>query len=157
MGNGTAIDAGMKVAHGTGQLDLVIVQSAQAVGDGRDAFGKHGGVGNHERIGFEFFLIFLDEIPEADAADFLFAFDENFDVDGKFSGDLMQGLKGLEMDVDLSLIVGGAARVNVAAANGGFERGGGPKLQGFGRPDVVMSIEEDGWFAGVVEKVGMNN
>ena len=156
IGNGTAIDAGVKVAHGAGQLDLVIVQSAQAVGDRRDAFAEHGSIGDDERIGFEFFFIFLNEIPEADATDFLFALDENFDIDGKFSGDLVQGLKSFEMDVDLSFVVGGTARVNVAVANGGFERGSGPKVQGFGRLNVVMSIEQDGWFAGRVERFGID-
>ncbi len=93
----------------------------------------------------------MDEIPEADAADFLFAFDQDLNVDGKFSGHLMQRLKSFEMDVHLAFVVGRTASVNVAVANGGFERRRCPKVERLGRLNVVMSIEEDRWFAGRVE------
>ena len=83
----------------------------------------------------------MEEMLEVRAADFLFALDENFDIDGKFSGDLVQGLKSFEMDVDLSFVVGGTARVNVAVANGGFERGSGPKVERFSGLYVVMPVK----------------
>ncbi len=104
----------------------------------------------------KFFFIFLHEIPEADAADFLFTFDENFDVDGKFSGNLMQGLKSFEMDVDLAFVVGSAASVNVAVANGRFESGSGPKVERLGGLNVVVAVKKDGGLAGRVERFGVN-
>ena len=42
-----------------------------------------------QRIGLEFFLIFLNEIPEADTADFLLTFNQNLDVNGEFAAHLV--------------------------------------------------------------------
>src|SRR5258708_30195216 len=99
----------MQIAGGTGQFDLVVIQSAQTVGDGGHALGEHGSVGDDQRVGFEFFFVFLDVIPEADAANFFFALDQNFDVDGKFAVHILQRFERFQMNVHLALVVGGAA------------------------------------------------
>jgi len=85
VGDRAAVDARVQVADGAGQFDLVIVETAQTIGDGGDTFSEHGSVRNDERIGFQLLLIFLNKIPEADAADFFFAFDEDFNVNRQIS------------------------------------------------------------------------
>ena len=94
IGNRAAVHAGMKIAHGAGQFDLIIIQAAQSVGDGGHALGEHRRIGNDERVGFQLFLVFLDVVPKADAADFFFAFDQDFYVDGKLAIHFLDGFEG---------------------------------------------------------------
>src|SRR5260221_13797949 len=60
------------------------------------------------------------------------------------------------MNVNLALIVGGAAAVNVAVANGGFGGRSGPKMERFGGLDVIVAVKEDGGFAGRVKGLGID-
>ena len=64
IGNGAAINTGMEIAHRPGQLDLVIIQPAQAVGDRRDALAQHRGVGDNQGIRLQFFLVALHITPK---------------------------------------------------------------------------------------------
>jgi hypothetical protein len=146
----------VKIANRAGQFDLIVVQPAKSVGDGGDAFAKHGSIGNDEGVGLELFPIFLDVVPEANAADFLFAFDEDFDVDGEISVEIVDGLKGFEVDVNLAFVVGSAASVDVAVADGWFESGSGPEMKRLGGLDVIMTVEKNGGFAGGLEGFGIN-
>ena len=138
----------MKIAHGASQFDLVIIQAAQAIGDGGHALGEHRRVGNDERVGFQLFLVFLDVVPKADAADFFFAFDQNLYVDGKLAVHFLDGFERFQMDVDLAFVVGGAAAEEIAIANRGFKGGRSPKIERLGGLNIVMAIKEDGGFAG---------
>ncbi len=74
----------MQILRGAGDFDLVVIQAAEAVGDGRHAFREHGSVRYDERIGFQAFAIFLHEIPKADAADFFFPSIITFTLSGIF-------------------------------------------------------------------------
>ena len=85
IGDCAAINTGVEVALRAGQFDLIVIQAAQSVSDGGDAFPQHGRIGNQERIGLQLLFIFLDKVPEADAADFFFSFDQDLHVDGKLA------------------------------------------------------------------------
>jgi hypothetical protein len=98
----------------------------------------------------------LNEIPEADAADFFLAFDENLDVDRKFSVNLVEGFECLEVDVDLAFVVSRAATVDVAVANSGLKSGRSPKVQRLGGLNVVVAIKKDRGFAGGFEGFGID-
>src|SRR5882762_3905494 len=74
----------------------------------------------------------------------------------EFAGKFLERLQRLQMNVDLALIVGGAAAVNVAVANGGFEGRSGPKMKRFGRLDVIVAVKEDGGLARCVEGFGID-
>jgi hypothetical protein len=50
IGDCATINAGVKIAFWASQLDLVVVEAAKSVGNGRDAFAKHGSVGDDEGI-----------------------------------------------------------------------------------------------------------
>ncbi len=60
------------------------------------------------------------------------------------------------MNVDLPLVVGGAAGVQIAAANGGFKCRRGPEVQRLGRLHIVMAVEEDGRFAGRAQRFAID-
>ena len=123
IGDGTAIDAGVQIAHRAGELDLIVVEAPETVGDGRHALAEHGGIGNEERVGRQLFLVVLDVIPKADTANLLFAFDEHLDVDGEFSVQLMKRFKGFQVDVHLAFVVGGAAAIEITIARLRLEGG----------------------------------
>src|SRR5579863_9917301 len=124
--------------------------------DGRDAFGEHGSVRDDEGVGFKLFLILLDVVPEADAADFFFAFDQDFYVDGKLAIHFLNGFESFQMNVDLAFIIGGAAAEEVAVANGGFEGWRSPEVERFRGLNVVVAIKEDRRFAGSFEGFGID-
>src|SRR5437016_10817908 len=99
----------MQIALRPGQLDLVIVQSAQAVSDGGNTLAKHGSIGDDKRVGLQLFLVLLDVVPEADAPDFFFPFDQDLYVDGKLAVYFLQRFERFQVDMDLAFVVGGTA------------------------------------------------
>ena len=58
--------------------------------------------------------------------------------------------EALDVGHELAFVVGGATTVDAAVADGGFEGGGEPLVEGFGGLDVVVAVEEDGAAAGEV-------
>ena len=90
--DGAAVYTGVQISLRAGQFDLVIVQAAQTVGDGGYAFAKHGSIRDDEGIGLELGFVLLNEIPQTDAADFFFAFNEDLYIDGKLAVHFLQGL-----------------------------------------------------------------
>ena len=65
------------------------------------------------------------------------------DVDRQLAVLLQVRLDGLEVHEDLALVVGRAARVDLAVAHGGFERRRLPQLDRIDRLHVVVAVEED--------------
>src|ERR1700736_4324608 len=49
--NSATIHARMQIARRTRQFNLVIIETAQTISDGRNAFAEHGSIGHDERIG----------------------------------------------------------------------------------------------------------
>src|SRR5580704_1894155 len=152
----TAVYAGVEIARWTSEFDLVIIQSAQTVGDRGHALREHRCVGYNKRIGLQLFFIFLHVIPQADAADFFLAFDQDFYVDGELAVHFLDGFERLQMDVNLALVVGGAAAEEISIAHGRFERGRSPKIERLGGLDVVVAVKKDGGFAGSFEGFGID-
>ena len=98
----------------------------------------------------------MNEIPEADAADFFFTFDQNLDVDGEFAAHLVQGLQRLQVDMYLSFVVSSSAGIDVSVADRGFESRGGPEVKRLRRLNIIMAVEKDGWLARGVERLGID-
>ena len=71
-----------------------------------------------------------DELVEMHAADFLFAFDEEPDVQRQAAGLLQEGLDRLDVHEHLALVVGRAARVDLAVTDRRLERRAGPESTG---------------------------
>jgi hypothetical protein len=49
--------------------------------------------------------------------------------------------EALDVGHELAFVVGGATAVDAAVADGGFEGGGEPFVEGFGGLDVVVAVE----------------
>ena len=74
----------------------------------------------------------FDEFWKRGGADFFFAFEEEGDVAGEFviGVVVLKGTDGFEYERDLAFVVAGAAGVDVAIADGGFEGRGVPFIVG---------------------------
>ncbi len=90
----------------------------------------------------------LDVVPQAHTADFFFAFDQDFDIDGKLAMQLMERFERFQVDVHLSFIVGSAAPKDIPVANFRLEGRRGPEFERLGRLHVVMAIEKNRRLAG---------
>ena len=86
-----------------------------------------------------------EEVCEVEGADFFFAFDEEFDVEGEI---IVEGVEGGEVDGDAGFVVGCAAAVEAAVALEGFKGRGGPGGFVAGGLDVVVGVEQDGGVGG---------
>ena len=156
VGNGSAKNAGVQILRRAGNLHLVIVQAAQAIRNRRDSGREHRRVGNDQRVGLQTAPVFLNKVPQAHAADFLFPFDHDLDVDGQLALNIAERLQSFQVNVHLALVVGGAAPKEIAVAHGGLERGRGPQFERLGRLNVVVSVKKDGGFAGRFERLAID-
>ena len=90
------------------------------------------------------------------AAGLFFAFQQELHVHRQLAGGLQQALDGLDLNVDLSLVVAGAAREDVVAADFGLEGRGLPFVQRIGRLHVVVAVKENGGLAGRAQPFGVD-
>ena len=156
VGDSAAINARMQIALGSGQFDLVIIQATQAVSNRRNALAKHGSIGDDESVGFELCFVLLDKIPEADAADFFFTFDEDLYIDGELAVHFLERFKRFQVNVDLAFVVSRTAAEKIAVTNGGLEGGRGPEIERFGGLHVIVPIKKNGWLAGSFQRFRVN-
>src|SRR5260370_37874158 len=145
----------MQIALRSGQFDLIVVQAPQTVGNGGNALAKHGSIGDHESAGLELFLVMLNKIPEADTANFLFAFDQNFHVNRKLAVYFPERFERFQMDVDLAFIVGGTASKKVTVADGRLEGRRRPKIERLGGLPVLGAIKEGRGLSRSVHRFGL--
>ena len=98
-----------------------------------------------------------DEIVEVFAPDLLFAFENDLDVHRQAAVLLQVRLDRLEVHEHLALVVGGAARVDLAVADGRLERRRLPQVQGIDRLHVVVAVEQDGRRPGRPQPVAVDD
>ena len=91
----------------------------------------------------ELALVGADEVVEMGAADFLFAFENDLHVHRQAAVLLHVRLDRLEVHEDLALVVGRAARVDLAVADRRLERRRHPEIQRIDRLHVVVAVEQD--------------
>ena len=133
----------MQIGPAAAQIDLGVDQAAQAVADRRHAAGEHRGVRDDHDVGAELGLVRADEVVEVDAADLLFAFEDDLHVHRQAAVLLEMRLDRLEVHEHLALVVGRAARVDLAVADRRLERRRLPQLERIDRLHVVVAVEED--------------
>ena len=143
VGDGAAKGSGMQIGVAAFQLDLAVHEAAQAVTDRRHAAGEHRRVGDHDDVGFERVLVRDDEVVEVRAADLFLALENDPDVHRQPAVLLQVRLDGLEVHEDLALVVGRAARVDLAVADGRLERRRLPQVERIDRLHVVVAVEQD--------------
>jgi len=76
------------------------------------------------------------------AADFLFTLDDEGDIAWKLSSGLEVRFDGLEVRKVLAFVVASAPSENGTTFNAGFERRRFPKLERFGRLNVVVPVDD---------------
>ncbi len=90
------------------------------------------------------------------AADFLFAFDQELEVDRQRAVHRAQRLDGFDVHVHLAFVVSRSARVEIAVALDGLERRRSPEIERIGRLNIEVAVAQDGRLAGCVEPIGVN-
>ncbi len=97
LGAAPPYNAGMQIARRAARFDLGVNQAAQADAQRRNAFGVQLGVGDQRDIGLQLGRIFGDVFGHRFAADFLFAFDQELQVDRQRAVDRAQRLHGFDV------------------------------------------------------------
>ena len=97
------------------------------------------------------------EVVQVNAADFLFSLDEELDVERQAAVLLQMRLDRLDVHEHLTLVVGGAARVNLAVTHRRFEGRAGPQIDRIDWLHVVVPVEENRRFARRIEPVAVDD
>ena len=117
---------------------------------------EHASIGDDQRVGLELRLVRVHKIPQAHAADFFFAFDHHFQIDGQIARCFHDRVQRADVDVHLALVIGRAAAEQISAANGGFEGRRSPQIQRLGRLHIVVAVEQDRRLAGRVQRFAVH-
>ncbi len=102
-------------------------------------------------------LVAANELVEVDAADFLFAFEDELDVHRQPAVLLQMRFDGLQVHEDLALVVGRAARVYLAVAHCRLKRRRFPQIERVHRLHVVVAVKENRRRAGRTEPVAVHD
>ncbi len=139
--------AGMQIAIGGLDLDLVINQAAQRCGNRRRVGIPHTGVADQCEIGLQVLLVGFKKRNEILRADFFLALDHDGDIDRQRACDGLPGPAGFDEGHQLALVVLRAARdddfspVSVIG-NNWFERRTVPEIERVDRLHIVVTIEQ---------------
>ncbi len=147
----------MQIARGATHVDLVVREAAQPVADRWHAPVEHRRIGNDHHVGRQLLFVTADVVVEVGAADLLLALEHDLDVDRQAARLLQVRFDGLEVHEDLALVVRGAARVDLAVADGGLEGRRFPQLERIDGLNVVVSVEEHRRRAGRAEPLAVDD
>ena len=103
---------------------------------------RDAGVGNHDGVTTEFIAVFPQKRRETLAANFLLTFDDKGQVAGQRRVRFQVRLDGFEVGEVLAFVIAGAAGEERAAFDARLERRRFPKLERFGRLNVVMAVNQ---------------
>src|SRR5215217_1304707 len=143
VGDGAPEGARVQVGRGGAQVDLEVDEPAHGRDQRRHVLGDHPGVGDTDQVTGQPVGVLAQERVDRRRPRLLLALDEELDVDRQAPVGGQQMPDGRDLEVDLALVVGGAAGVQVAVAHGRLERRGGPLLQRVGRLHVVVAVHGD--------------
>src|SRR6185437_13537914 len=104
----------VQVGVGADDVDLPVRESTEGVTDGRNAAVEHGAIRDHDEVGAQTLPLGVDQRRQVFAADLFFAFDDELQVDRQATDRLKVGLRRLQVNVRLSLVVGRATGVEVS-------------------------------------------
>ena len=97
------------------------------------------------------------KIIEVWASDLLFPLDNHLQIHRERAAILHVCFNCLEMDKNLTFIVGRAASIEIVPADCCLKRRGRPKIQGVNGLDVVMTIEQHGRLTGSSHPFAVDN
>ena len=135
--------ARVQVGRGGAQVDLEVDEPAHRRDQRRHVLGDHPGVGDEDQVAGQPVAVLPEEGVDGGRPRLLLAFHEELEVHRQAAVGGQQVADGRDLEVDLALVVGGAAGVQAAVAHGRLERWGGPLLQRVGRLHVVVAVHGD--------------
>jgi hypothetical protein len=150
IGHGTTKDPGMQVDRGAMHARLQAGDAAQAVSEGADTRRDHAGVGDGHDVAGKGVAVGFQKGTQVRAADLFLALEEDRQVHRQFAVAGEGFREAGDMGHELALVVGGAARIDAAFAQGGFEGWRQPLAEGFRRLDIVVAIQQDRAAAGLM-------
>jgi hypothetical protein len=150
---GAAIPAGMEIAVGCRDDDLLADETAQHRRDGRLLAAPHAGIADKGYVAAQFLGILREEGLEAGAARFLLPLQDHRHADRQAASDCFPGTAGLDEGHQLPLVVSSTAGADAfPAIRPGFdqrlERRRRPLGKRVDRLHVVVTVEEDMGVAG---------
>ena len=142
-----AEQAGVQVAVGAGQVDLLVEQAAQRGRHHRGLGIPHAGVADQREVELELVGVVLDETEQVVRAALLLALDHHGDRQRQRSGDGFEGATRLDEGHHLAFVVAGAARHDRLAAvrqrrDARRERRRLPQVERIDRLHVVVAVEQ---------------
>jgi hypothetical protein len=134
----------VQVGRGGAQVDLEVDEPAHGRDQRRHVLGDHPGVRDQDEVAGQAVGVLAEEGVDRGRARLLLALHEELDVHGQAAVGGQQVAHGRDLEVDLALVVGGAAGAQAAVAHGRLERRRRPLLQRVGGLHVVVAVDGDG-------------
>ena len=143
IGHRAAEGSRVQVGVAASQVDLKVHEPPEPVAHRRHAAREHPRIGNDDDVGFQVVLVGADEVVEMLAADFLFALDHELHVHGQAAVLFHVRFDRLEVHEHLALVVGRAARVDLAVADRRLEGRRLPQVERIDRLHVVVPVKQN--------------
>ncbi len=147
--------ARVQVGRGTAHGNLPADEPAQRRRQRRNALGEYRRVRHDDHVARQPLLFAREKWLEVRGADFFFAFDHDFDVDGQLAVDAQVRLDRGDVHQALALVVDRAATVQLAVAHRRVERRRRPQLERVDRLHVVMAVDQHRRRAGCAEPLAV--
>ena len=150
VGDGAAEPARVQISIGTGQVDLKVSDPLEPISNRRLTGSILRAIADHRDIGREFFFdwnVFVvfasQESRQSCAARFLFAFDQEFDLDRQVAFGLQVRFDSKHVSDHLAFVIRCPASVDFAIAHAGLKRRRLPQLVGIRRLDIVVPVNQN--------------
>ena len=141
---------GMQIHFRARDFDLKRRDPAQAIAQRRCALRDHARIRYHHYIRAQRLQVLREEIAQVSAPDLFFAFDDEVQVNGEVAIFFQRLLDAQDVRQNLSFVIGGPARKNVAVLQDRLKRRRIPKLERVGRLHIIVPVDHDRLAAGLV-------
>jgi hypothetical protein len=137
-----AVQAGVEVAAGAGDLDIKKHKTAETAGEHDLILGGNAGVGQVDEICLQPVAVGLKEFGKARAADLLLALDQETDAQRQVRAAFEQPSHGRDVGHERPLVVRRAAAKDTLTADLGLEGRRLPEIERIRRLHVVVTIDD---------------
>src|SRR5262249_30879421 len=109
--------------------------------------GELTAVADDDRVAGQLFAIGVNVWLKVLTADFLFAFDQELNLNRQLADGFHPGLNAFHVRQHLTFVVRRAAGIDISIAHGRFERRADPFVERLGRLNIVVTVAQDDGFA----------
>ena len=149
--------AGVQVDVRSRDVDLGVQQAPQADRDGRMIALEETGVADDREVRAEAMAVGLQPAVEVGGPGLLLALEHVAHVDGQPPRGLQPRAGGPQVEMDLTLVVRGAAGEDPAILDPRLERRSDPQVERIDRLDVVVAVDQDRRRAVGMQPVGIDD